>query len=120
MTDTPAIELAKRYFELSNNADLAAIAELFTDSSTYSSVSTGVYLGGQSIMQMQRAFFADNSALRWSVNSVEEIRPGVVLFDFTLTGEGRDGGKFVRHGIEYVIVHNGCLQHVEVRAKASA
>ena len=39
------LALAKRYFDLSNQSDLAAIRELMTDSTTYSSDNAGVFLG---------------------------------------------------------------------------
>jgi len=116
-SESAAIMTAQRYFDLSNRADLDAIEQLFTASSTYSSASTGVYLGAEDIMRMQRDFFAGFEHLHWAVHSREEIRPGVVQFDFTLTGTAIDGGEIIRHGIEYVIVHAGRVQHVEVRGK---
>lgn len=112
-----AIELARRYFELSNQADLPAIKQLFTSSSTYSSINTGVYLGVDQILDMQTKFFAGFVQLHWQIHSVEEVRPNVVLLDFTLHGTRNDDTQIEQHGLEYVIVFNGKLQHVEVRAK---
>lgn len=111
-----ALQLAQHYFELSNAADLDAIEPLFTASSTYSSVVTGVYLGADNIVAMQRVFFQAHRELRWTVHSLEERTPGVCLFDFTLTGETADGERFSRRGLEYVVVYANRLQHVEVRA----
>jgi hypothetical protein len=54
------------YFRLSSAGDLDTIQTLFCDSSTYRSAHTSVYLGGVSIMAMQRGFFA-GSAVRSSV-----------------------------------------------------
>ncbi|MEM7405835.1 MAG: nuclear transport factor 2 family protein [Pseudomonadota bacterium] len=110
-----ALALANHYFELSNARDLDAIGRLFTASSTYSSVHTGVYLGAADIMAMQRGFFAAHHALHWAVLSVEEIRPQVCLFDFALTGATMDGDAVVGRGHEYVVVYDSRLQHVEVR-----
>lgn len=112
-----AVELAQRYFDLSNAGDLAEIEKLFTASSTYSSANTGVYLGAEQIMQMQSTFFASYATLGWDIHSVEEIRPGIVLFDFTFSGQTADGETVVRPGLEYVVVYDGKLQHVEVRNK---
>ena len=115
MSKGNAVELAQRYFDLSNQGNLAEIEKLFTSSSTYSSANTGVYLGVDQIMDMQAAFFAGFETLAWDVHQVEEIRPGVVLFDFTFSGKTLDGETVVRPGLEYVIVYHGKLQHVDVR-----
>ena len=111
-----AIALARHYFALSNDGDLDAIRQLFTPSSTYSSSNTGVYLGVDQILDMQTKFFAGFAQLHWQIHSVEEVRPNVVLFDFTLRGTSEDGTQIEQRGLEYVIVYNGRLQHVEVRA----
>lgn len=114
---TDAVQLAKRYFELSNNRKLAEIKKLFTPSSTYSSMNTGLYLGADQIMEMQSEFFANFEALRWEVHSVRAVKPGVILFDFTFSGETLNGETIRRPGWEYVVVYNGKIQHVEVRNK---
>jgi ketosteroid isomerase-like protein len=112
-----ALQLAKHYFDLSNEGKLADIKKLFTPSSTYSSANTGVYLGVEQIMAMQAEFFAGYEFLSWNVHNVEEVRPGVVLFDFTFSGKIRDGKTVSRRGVEYVVVHDGKIQHIEVRNK---
>ena len=112
-----SVQLAKRYFELSNDGKLADIKQLFTPSSTYSSENTGVYLGAEQIMEMQTSFFATFETMHWDVHSVEEVRPGVVLFDFIFSGTTLDGEQVHRPGKEYVIVYAGKLQHIEVRNK---
>lgn len=112
-----ALTLAKHYFDLSNQRKLSEISKLFTPSSTYSSANTGMYLGADHIMQMQSEFFAGYETLGWVVNKVEEVKPGIVLFDFTFTGKTLDGNTVTRDGLEYVIVYNGKIQHIEVRNK---
>ena len=112
-----AIKLAKHYFDLSNQGRLSDIRKLFTDSSTYSSVNTGLYLGADRIMQMQSAFFAGFESLSWTIHSVEEVKPGIVLFDFTFSGKTLDGETLSRDGLEYVVVHDGKIQHIEVKNK---
>ncbi|MFT5219112.1 MAG: hypothetical protein ACI87H_001249 [Gammaproteobacteria bacterium] len=113
---TEAVQLAKHYFDLSNAGNLAEIRKLFTPSSTYSSAHTGVYLGVDQIIQMQTDFFAGFETMTWKVHSVEEEKPGVVLFDFTFSGITLDGARVRRPGREYVIVFNDRIQHVEVRS----
>jgi hypothetical protein len=110
------IELAKRYFERSNQSDMNSIDAMFTDSSTYSSVNTGVYLGRSQIMTMMRAFHSAYASLNWTIDSIEEIRPGVAHIVFTLRSVNTQGAVTVSHGNEYVLAFNGRLQHVEVRS----
>ena len=110
-------EIAKRYFELSNQADLDSIEKMFTDTSTYSSINTGVFYGRDQIMNMVHPFYASFDSLKWNVHEVKEIRPHVIEFDFTFIGI-KNSEETIRDGIEYVIVNNdGLLQHVEVRSK---
>lgn len=112
-----SLETAKLYFELSNKSGFSGIEKLFTDSTTYSSQATGVYLGREDILTMQRAFHGKFSSLKWQVNSVEEIKPGIVLFDYDFVGEMPNGEKVKTSGQEYVIIHKGKIQHVEIRNK---
>ena len=109
------IEIAERYFELSSQSDLDSIESMFTDSSTYSSVNTGVYLGRSQIMTMMRAFHASFQSLTWTIDHIEEIRPGVAQIEFSLISLNGQGKKSRSKGSEYVLTFNGLLQHVEVR-----
>lgn len=115
-----SLELAQHYFDFSNKSDFEEIAKLFTESTTYSSQNTGVYLGRDSIIKMQEEFHGKFKSLGWIVNSVEEVKPGVVLFDYDFVGEMADGQKIETSGLEYVIVHDGRIQHVEIRNKGNA
>ena len=114
---TDAVQLAEHYFDLSNKGKLTEIKELFTSSSTYSSANMDVYLGADQIMDMQAKFFAGFDTMGWYVNSVKEVKPGIVLFDFTFTGRTLDGEVVQRSGREYVVIHNRRIQHIEVRKK---
>lgn len=116
---TQALEIAKHYFELSNKSDFAGIEKLFTDTTTYSSQATGLYLGRTDIMAMQRAFHDKFSSLHWSVNSVKEVKSGIVMFDYDFVGEFPNGEKIESSGLEYIIVYKGKIQHIEIRNKAS-
>lgn len=114
---TNALALAQRYFELSNTADLESIRSLFTASSTYSSANTGLYLGVDEIMAMQEAFFARFKSLGWTVHSSAEVKPAIALFDFTFAGKTHDGQTVTVSGLEYVVVYNDSIQHVEIHSK---
>ncbi|MBL8640752.1 MAG: nuclear transport factor 2 family protein [Alphaproteobacteria bacterium] len=110
-----AVDLARNYFDLSNKGDLDGIQNLMTDQTTYSSQNTGVFLGVSQIMDMQRKFFSTYSDLYWDIKSISEERLGVVKIDFELSGRAQDGALLFRSGVEYVIVFNGKLQHLEIR-----
>ena len=114
------LEIAQLYFELSNKSDFNGIKNLLTDSTTYSSQTTGVYLGHRDIIAMQREFHGKFSSLKWNVNSVEEVKPSVVLLGYDFTGELSSGEKVESSGLEYVIVYQGKIQHIEIRNKSSA
>jgi SnoaL-like domain len=114
---TEALKIAQHYFALSNKSDLSGIENLLTDSTTYSSQTTGIYLGRDDILKMQRAFHGKFLSLNWRVNSVEEVKPGVVLFDYGFVGELPNGEKIASSGLEYVIVYQGKIQHIEIKNK---
>ena len=110
-------EIASLYFDLSNKSDFANIAKLFTNSTTYSSQNTGIYLGANAIIEMQKQFHRQFSVLNWKVNSIEEVKSGVVCLDYTFTGTKLDGGQIESSGIEYVIVQGGKILHIEIKNK---
>lgn len=112
------LDVAKHYFDVSNESNFDEIGKLFTPTTTYSSQTTGVYLGVDSILEMQRKFHGSFKKLHWQVNSVEEVKPGVVLFDYDFIAERPDGESVHSQGLEYVIVVDGKVQHVEIRNKA--
>jgi len=115
---TESMRVAKLYFELSNKSDFAGIAKLLTDTTIYSSQTTGIYLGSNDILAMQKVFHGKFSSLKWHVNSVEEVKPGIVLFDYDFVGELPNGEMTKSSGLEYVIVYKGKIQHIEIRNKA--
>lgn len=114
------LETAKLYFDLSNKSDLDGIEKLFTNSTTYSSQTTGEYVGRDNVVAMQKAFHGKFKALKWIVNSVKEIKPGTVLFDYDFIGETPNGEKIKSSGLEYVTVSQGKIQRVEIQNKTAA
>jgi hypothetical protein len=116
---TEPLKIAKLYFELSNKSDFAGIKKLFTETTTYSSQTTGLYLGSDDILAMQRIFHGKFTILKWDVISVEEIKPGIVLFDYEFVGALPNGEKVKTSGLEYVVIHEGKIQHIEIRNKPS-
>lgn len=110
-----AVDIAQEYFTFSNDRNLNDISELLTPTTTYSSENVGVLLGKEKIMEMKHSFYGSFKEIHWDIESVSEEKPGVVRFEFTFTGTTTDDEKVIRPGIEYVIVVNGQIQHVEVR-----
>jgi hypothetical protein len=115
---TEPLEIAKRYFDLSNKSDFDEIGKLFTETTTYSSQTAGVYLGRENILAMQRAFHGKFTSIHWQVNSVEEVKPSIILFDYDFVGELPNGEKVESSGLEYVIIYQARIQHIEIRNRA--
>jgi hypothetical protein len=116
---TKALEIATQYFELSNKSNFDDMKNLMTEATTYSSQTTGVYLGVSDILAMQKTFHGKFASLTWRVNSVEEVKPGVVLFNYDFVGELPDGKKAEASGLEYVIIYRGKIQHIEIRNRTT-
>ena len=74
MTSNTNVELAQKYFELSNNRDLDGIEQILTDSTTYSSPNVGVFLGVEQIMEMKHKCYGSFREMSWQVNIANEIR----------------------------------------------
>jgi hypothetical protein len=66
---------------------------------------------------MQKIFHGKFSSLNWRVNSVKEVKPGIILFDYDFLAKTLSGEKIESSGLEYVIVHDGKIQHIEIRNK---
>ncbi len=109
--------VAEDYFKFSNLSDFSNIAKLLTPTTTYSSSKTGLYLGSEEIIRMQKEFHKSYFKLNWIVNSVQEIKPGIILFDYTFNAEDKFGKLVSINGIEYVIVYGSKIVHIEIRNK---
>lgn len=109
------LELANEYFALSNDSNFDEIAQLFTDSTTFYSAKHEMFLGVTDIMAMQRAHHGSYKSLHWHVTQVEELKPGVVLFDFDFEGVNQAGEAIAFSGKEYVVIQEGKIIHINVR-----
>lgn len=69
------IKIVKKYFEVSNESNFFEIEKFFTDSSTYSSQNTGLYLGKEDIIAMQKKFHQSFSKLQWKIQELKEEKP---------------------------------------------
>jgi predicted RNA-binding protein len=113
------LQTAQLYFDLSNKSDFEGIKELLTDSTIYSSQTTGEYVGADDILVMQKAFHGKFTSVKWNVNSVKETEAGVIVFDYDFIGELPDGDKVTSSGLEQVTVSEGKIERIEIKSKAS-
>ena len=63
---------------------------------------------------MMRTFHASFRSLTWTIDHIEEIRPGVARIKFSLMSIDTSGEVNESQGNEYVLTFNGLLQHVGV------
>ncbi|WP_444901768.1 hypothetical protein ACJJIG_22120 [Microbulbifer sp. SSSA007] len=112
-----ALELAKYYFDLSNQSNFVEIENLFDESSTFCARDGALYLGVKDIMVMQRVHHGSYSKLEWIVNKVEEVKPCIIRFDFDFEGTTQEGETAKMSGVEFVIVDRGIIRHIDVRSQ---
>lgn len=112
-----AIDIAKHYFALSNDSNFDEIKTLFSENSTFCSATQELFLGVNDIMTMQRLHHGSFKQLKWIVNNLQEVKPGIIHFDFDFEGETKAGKQIKYQGLEDIIIHKGKIQHVEVRRK---
>ena len=111
------LAIAKHYFDLSNKSDFENITKLFNDNSTFCTRNCEYFMGTENIMTMQRAHHGLYKKLKWTVNSVTEIKPGVICFDFSFEGINQNEELVKADGLEYVLIQDEKIQHVDVRSK---
>ncbi len=110
------IEIAQKYFEYSNMSDFNKITELFSETSTYSSQNTWLYLWVVSIIEMQKRFHGSYEYLNWNIINIKEEKPWIVKIDFEFNGI-KDWWKIEFSAIEYLVILDGIIQHVEIKNK---
>ena len=90
------IDIAKQYFAVSNISDFNKIAELFSETSTYSSQNTGLYLWVRNIIEMQKWFHGSFEKLNWKVLEFVEEKPWIIRTDFEFSWV-KDGEKIAAY-----------------------
>ena len=111
------LALATHYFDLSNKSDFDNIAKLFDENSTFCTRNLEYFIGSTQIMQMQRVHHGLYKKLNWAVNTVQEIKPGVICFNFSFEGITQTDELVQMAGVEYVIIQDGKIRHIDVRGK---
>lgn len=113
---TTAVDVARRYLELSNSGDLQSIFEILSDNIFYTSSSAGEFVGKESVEAMMTGFFAKFQKPHWAVESVIWDRDKqAVQFDFVMTAPEVDK-NMRRVGREWIWVNDsGKIVKVEVQ-----
>ena len=109
-----SLDLAKHYFQLSNESNFEEITKMFRKSSTFRSGKGELFLGSDSIMAMQRKHHGMYKSLDWKVLKVIEPKPGIITFVFDFTGITQAGECVEYSGVEDVIIYDGKIQHIQV------
>ena len=73
-----------------------------------------MYLWGDDIVAMQQNFHGSFESLEWKVTTIEEEKPGIVRADFEFVWV-KDGENIEFSAIEYVVVVEGKIQHIEIK-----
>jgi len=110
------LNIAQRYFEASNRSNFVEIWLLLSDSSTYSSQNTGLYLGREAIIEMQQNFHESFTSLQWDIKEIYEEKPGIICVDFEFIWV-KQWEEIQFSGLEYIIVLDGIIQHIEIKNK---
>lgn len=111
------LELAKYYFDLSNDSDFSKIEVLLDDNSTFCTRNLEFFVGVDNIMPMQRDHHGSYKKLNWTVTTVDELKPGVIRFEFDFEAINHKDESVQFSAIEYVIIRNGIIRHIDVRSK---
>ena len=109
-----SLNIAQTYFKLSNQSDMNGIASLLSDDATYYSANLGFFLGKKEIITMQRAFHDQYQSLRWTIDTIDEIKPNIVAINFSFNGVLQDGSKQTRQSSEHILVYDGVIRHIAV------
>jgi hypothetical protein len=109
-----ALDLAESYFDYSNQSSMDKIEKLFSDNATYYSANFGFFIGKSDIMTMQAAFHRQYRSLQWTIESIDEVKTGVVKIAFGFIGVLNNGMQQNRQGSEYIVICDGLIQHIAV------
>ena len=109
-----ARQIARTYFEYSNQSDMAQIGTLLTDNCTYYSRQLGFFIGQGEVIEMQRVFHAQYQSLSWKILSLNELKPNVIEIEFGFEGVLHNGEQQTRQGREHILIYDGLIQHIAV------
>jgi ketosteroid isomerase-like protein len=112
-----AVEIARRYVDLSNRHDVEAIGGLLADDAVYRSGRVGSYRGRDDILGMMRRFFRHYPDVRWEVEEYSLDPDGAVRFAYRISGGATTGETLNGGGAETIrLSKEGRIVEIEVSA----
>jgi len=111
------LELTQYYFNVSNESNFEEIKKIFTPTSTYSSVDTGLYLWVDDIIKMQEKFHSSFEELSWRIKDINEVKPWIICVEFDFQWVKKWWEKIMFSWLEYVVVYKWHIQHIEIKNK---
>lgn len=111
------LEIAKKYFELSNHSDFDGLTLLLDAGIAYKSQNTGDYHGIDRVIEMQRSFHAKFKSLQWEIVKIEAVNENKVLFEYEFEGIQKNGVKLKTSGLEYITVVDKNITEIEIKNK---
>ena len=73
-----------------------------------------MFLGVKDIMELQRQYHGLFQSLKWYVDSIDEIKPGIVVIHLHFEGMNHSKESISYSGIETIIVVEDKIQHIDV------
>lgn len=110
-----AVNVAKRYFELSNDQNFEGISDLLSELASYKSPALGTLTSRDEIIKKQKEFYKAHKFLRWHDKSYKEIEKDTVVIDYECEAETKDGEMMSWSGLEYITVKNGKIVRIEIK-----
>ena len=64
---------------------------------------------------MQKSYHRSFQSLQWSIDSIKELKPQVVVIEFHFDGLNQKGDQVQYQGIETIIASDEKIQHIDVQ-----
>lgn len=106
--------IAERYFNYSNDSNMAAIKALLAENSTYYSSYLGFFVGREDIIAMQTHFHLQYQTVQWDIITLREININVMEITFHFEGLLQNDQVEKRKNNEHILVKDGVIQHIAV------
>lgn len=109
------LDIAKRYFDLSNQSNVSAINHLFTEEAIYISENMGSYKGRAKIIAMQKDFHDKFVQLAWSIDRYEIVDEMNIIIYYTFNGLLKNNESIVSSGIERITIDGDRISKVDIK-----
>ena len=115
------LNLARNYFEQSNQHNLDTILPMFDDNATYNSSQVGSYEGKEAIGEMMKDFFVHYPDVFWEIKSHRPVEDNGIEFIFMMRASNINTGEHIeRQGLERItFTLDNLISHIEVSAHSA-